>query len=740
MSNYYADIIINISHQEVNKIFQYIIPEELKNKVEIGSPVMVPFGKGNKLIQGYIIDISTEAQISESKLKKIEKILENNTMIETNLIQLAFWMSKRYGSTIISALKTVLPIQQKVRNKESKTVKLNLSIEDTNELIVEFKKKNYIAMEKLLKELVKKPNIEQEFINKALKISNDTLRRMEKKGIITITNEQIIRRPYKFKKEKNQIEPTINQKRIIQSIIDDYSKGIRNTYLLHGITGSGKTEIYMRIIEYILNIGRQAIVLIPEIALSYQTMKSFYERFGSRVGVLHSKLSMGERYDQYKLAKEGKIDIMVGPRSALFSPFENIGVIIIDEEHETTYKSETHPKYNAKEVAMKRAELSNGSVILGSATPSLESYYNAINGSYKLLELKERIDKRQLPEVDIIDMRQELTEGNKTILSYKLRESIKLRLNNKEQIILFINRRGFSRFVSCRKCGFVIKCNHCDIAYTYHNSGQLICHYCGRTMYKPSKCPECGSKYIKEFGAGTQKVEAYISNEFKNAKILRMDADTTSRKHSYEKILTAFSNKEADILIGTQMVAKGHDFPNVTLVGVLAADLSLYMNNFRANERTFNLLTQVAGRAGRGKQKGEVIIQTYSPEHFSIKCAKNQNYKQFYKEEIQFREIMKYPPFTNILSIMLVSKNEDKLIKYSFDLAKNIQTNNLFGYEVVGPASAPVAKLNDYYRKLIMIKSKDYNHLIKVKNQIETIVEEKVEYKDIIIQFDFNPM
>jgi primosomal protein N' (replication factor Y) len=418
-----------------------------------------------------------------------------------------------------------------------------------------------------------------------------------------------------------------------------------------------------------------------------------------------------------------------------------LGLIIIDEEHETTYKSETQPKYHAKEVAIKRAELANASVVLGSATPSLETYYEALKGTYKLIELNNRIDHKALPSVDIVDMRQELLEGNKSMLSDRLRTAIEDRLSKKEQIILFINRRGFARFVSCRNCGCALKCDHCDVAYTYHNTGQLVCHYCGKEINVPSICPECGSKHIRQFGIGTQKVEAYIQSEFKEAKILRMDMDTTSKKNSYEDILTKFSRQEADVLIGTQMVAKGHDFPNVTLVGILAADLSLYMNDFRSSERTFNLLTQVAGRAGRGKIPGEVVVQTYSPEHFSIECAKTQDYKKFYNEEIQYREFMNYPPYSNIMTLLMTSKNENELIRGSELIGKAIEfTLDPSSYEIIGPTAAAIGKINDVYRRILYIKSKEYDMLLKGKKQIETILNQYKQYNSINIQFDFNPL
>ncbi|TCT16941.1 replication restart DNA helicase PriA [Natranaerovirga pectinivora] len=741
MAKRYADIIIDILHQDLDKTFQYIIPEMLQDKIAIGTSVEVPFGKGNKLIKGFVINISNKPQIDPSKLKEIHKSSNEKVNIESQLIQLALWMSNQYSSTIISALKTVLPIHQKIKHKEEK--RIHLVIDDTKckELIESAKKKNHVAILRLMETLKEKSNLDYTYVTKNLKIPLATLKKLELNQIIEIISKENYRKPHNFNKNQSYTQPTIFQQKIIDEVVSDYYSEKFKTYLLHGVTGSGKTEVYMRIIEEVLNSGRQAIVLIPEISLTHQTVKRFYERFGEKVGVIHSKLSQGERYDQYVQAKNGAIQIMVGPRSALFAPFENLGIIIIDEEHETTYKSDTTPKYHSKEVAIKRAEISNASVVLGSATPSMESYTEALEGNYKLLELKERIDNRPLPTVSIVDMREELIQGNKSMLSESLRSSILDRLNKKEQIILFINRRGYSRFVSCRECGFVIKCDHCDVAFTYHNNGKLICHYCGKNISMPSTCPSCKSKYIKQFGTGTQKVEEYIQKEFPRARILRMDTDTTSKKDSYEQILTKFGDGRADILIGTQMVAKGHDFPNVTLVGVLAADLSLYMNDYRSSERTFSLLTQVAGRAGRGAIKGDVIIQTYSPEHFSIQNARMQDYNNFYNEEISYRRIMNYPPFTNIMVILLISEDENLVIKTSYELV-NLIKNMLdsTNCDIIGPTPASISKMNNLFRQVIYIKAEEYNRLLEIKKKIEIINVENNKYNNMAMQFDFNPL
>ena len=740
MNKLFALIIIDIIHNDLDRLFQYKIPESIIEKIEIGSPVYIPFDKGNKVILGYVIEITNYHNYEEDKLKYIIDIANDKVAIESQLIKLAVWMSKRYATNTILSLKMVLQITKKVNQKEEKYVYLDCDNEKAEEYIIQFKQKKYTAMERALQYILNHNECTANEINSLLKVSLNTLKKLEENNIIKITSSKKYREPYNFNEVKKKLTLTDEQNNVINNILNDYAKNIYNIYLLHGVTGSGKTEVYFNIIEYVINQNRQVIVLIPEIALTYQTVKRFMNRFGKRVGVMHSKLSNGERYDQYIQAKNGLIDIMVGARSAIFTPFQDLGLIIIDEEHETSYKSETSPKYHAREVAIIRARMSKASVILGSATPSLETYYQANKGKYKLLELNNRVEKSFLPTVSVVDMRKELNEGNKSILSNQLRESIIDRLNKKEQIILFINRRGFAKFVSCRNCGFVIKCSHCDVSYTYHNNGKLICHYCGNEIDMPNICPNCSSKYIKQFGTGTQKVEAYIQNEFSNARILRMDADTTSKKHSHDEILKAFENHDADILIGTQMIAKGHDYPNVTLVGVLAADMSLYVNDFRSSERTFSLLTQVAGRAGRGKKSGEVIIQTYSPNHFSIECAKEQNYKKFYKEEIQYRELMQYPPLAYILVILLTSQDQKYLIKCSTMLLNDFRKFITDKFQVNGPAPANLSKINDVYRRVIFVKSNNYNDLLEFKTKIDEITFNNPKYNKISIQFDFNPL
>ena len=541
------------------------------------------------------------------------------------------------------------------------------------------------------------------------------------------------------------------QQSVVDAIEGDIASGLRNTYLIKGVTGSGKTEVYMELIAHCIQSGRQAIVLIPEIALTYQTVMRFFARFGNRVSIINSRLSNGERYDQFERAKNGDIDIMIGPRSALFTPFSNLGLIIIDEEHENSYKSESVPRYHAREVAIEYARMSDAIVVLGSATPSVDSFYKAKTGVYRLLELDTRVDDRPLPKCEVVDLRQELREGNRSILSTRLQELMEERLLNGQQTMLFLNRRGKSAFMSCRACGFVVKCPHCDVSLSEHSGGVMVCHYCGYRQPVPKVCPSCGSKYISGFKAGTQKIEAMVAKRFPQARILRMDYDTTRAKDSYEKILQAFSNHEADILIGTQMIVKGHDFSNVTLVGVLAADMSLHVNDFHAAERTFALLTQAAGRAGRGKLPGNVVIQTYDPDHYAIQTAKEQDYEAFYDKEIEYRRLMNYPPVWNMLLIHVTSPDEsecgsvaqrvhDTAAQMISHIENSQSPDDRHQIQLIGPADATIAKVNDIYRKVIYMKTSDYAALISVKDGIEQAVKADTAMKNANISFDFNPM
>ena len=742
----YADIIVDISHENLDKTYQYAVPVEFEDRAIIGALVEIPFGRGNRIIKGYIVGLSEEAKYPVHLLKELNKVVEEGLVIESHLINLAYWIKDNYGATMNDALRTVIPIKKSVKNKEKKWVTLQISKEEATIMLQEFERKHNTARARLLIELLEQETIDYDIIVNKLNISRTTLTDFAKKNILRIESETIYRNPVK-KMEQSEYLLTLNeeQQKIASTVIKEYEDGLRKTYLIHGITGSGKTEVYMEIIAHVIAQGKQVIMLIPEIALTYQTVMRFYKRFGERISIMNSRLSGGERYDQYLRAKRGEIDIMIGPRSALFTPFKDIGLIIIDEEHEGSYKSESPPKYHAREVAIQRAKLLNASVVLGSATPSVESYHKAMQGEYSLFKLTNRANTSLLPKVWISDLREELKAKNKSIFSYKLREMIEDRLQKHQQIMLFINRRGYAGFVSCRSCGHVMKCPHCDVSLTSHNNGRLVCHYCGYEEEKPPVCPSCNSKYIAAFGTGTQKIEELVKKEFPSARVLRMDTDTTSGKDGHEKILSAFANHEADILVGTQMIVKGHDFADVTLVGIIAADLSLYANDFRAGERTFQLLAQAAGRAGRGSEPGEVVIQTYNPEHYSILTAAKEDYEGFFKNEMAFRRMMLYPPVANILVILVGAMEEEKVIFASNLLNGAIKQEfaSYFeekGIRVIGPAKASLSKAKDIYRRVIYVKCTDYAVIKAMKDYLEGYIDYSEHFKGCNIQFDFNPM
>ena len=737
----YAKVIVDITHEKLDKVFEYRIPSELEGVLQVGMEVIVPFGKGNRETNGYVIDVSDVCEFDAEKLKCILRLAEKRMAIEGKLVALAGWMKKHYGGTMIQALKTVLPIKKEEKQQVKRYVRLLLSQEDGKAKLEEYLRKNQKARVRVLAALLDNGVLEYEFLIKKLNVSREVLRALENQGVAGIESEHVFRNPIKEREQNwKPVEYTQEQQRAIDCFRENYLKGERKTYLLHGVTGSGKTEVYMEMIARVIRDGKQAIVLIPEIALTYQTVMRFYRRFGNRISILNSRMSNGERYDQMMRAKEGAIDVMIGPRSALFTPFPNLGLIVIDEEHEPTYKSEQIPRYHARETAIARANLENASVVLGSATPSLEAYYRAERGEYEMLTLRERSQKQALPHVHTVDLREELKEGNRSIISRQLHELIEDRLEKRQQTILFMNRRGYAGFISCRSCGYVAKCPHCDVSMTSHRGGKLVCHYCGYETREYDTCPECGSKHIGGFRAGTQQIEELIKREFPIARVLRMDMDTTKEKDGHEKILETFANEEADILIGTQMIVKGHDFPNVTLVGILAADLSLYADDYRAGERTFQLLTQAAGRAGRGREAGEVVIQTYSPEHYAVQTAANQDYEAFYEEEIAYREMMGYPPVETLMAVLVTGEDEQLLETACMYLKGYAERVNRYQASVVGPASPFVGKVNDVYRKVIYFKHAKYEVLTDLKDKLEEYIEINSGFAKLRIQFDFNPM
>lgn len=751
----YADVIVDISHEKLDRIFQYSIPKEWEDKNIVGHRVLIPFGKSNRQINGYVVNISDTTAFDKDKIKQLISVDEKQIGIDSKMIALAYMIKERYGGTINDSLKTVLPVKKIVKSNTKKYIRLNITKEEYEALVLKYSdSKKYKARFLLLKEFEKEKVIEQDFITDRLGISKSVIASMQKDGIIDVESQIQYRNPICIdEKEESKIMLSDIQLGVANHIKGNIDRGVCKNYLIHGVTGSGKTQVYIEIIEHVVKNGKKAIMLIPEIALTYQTVKRFQKMFGNRVSIMNSRLSAGERYDQYLKAKNGEIDVMIGPRSALFTPFENLGLIVIDEEHEGSYKSESQPCYDTRQVAIMLAKMSNCSVVLGSATPSLVSYYKAQKGEYELLTLPDRVNGASFPKVYVEDLREEMKNGNKTIFSDRLDSLIKQRLQKKEQIMLFINRRGYSGFVSCRSCGYIVKCPHCDVSLTYHstgnvsnqtytNNGKLVCHYCGYETASVDTCPKCSSKFISIFGTGTQKVEAMARAKYPMARILRMDADTTKSKNGHQAILEAFSKGEADILIGTQMIVKGHDFPNVTLVGVLAADLSLGSNDYNAAENTFQILLQAAGRAGRANKPGEVVIQTYRPDHYSVESAAKRDYNNFYVNEMMSRRLMGYPPVVNMLSILVMCKNEeknDKVSKWLVNGIKNGIEDDNKDIVVLGPTDALITKINDLYRKVIYIKHPDESYLAALRNKLQQIIITKEELKDCIINFDINP-
>ena len=669
MAEQYASIIIDISHENVDRVFQYRIPPQLLGEIQVGMQVCVPFGSGNRTRTGYVVDISEKAEYDVTKMKSIAGIVAGSVTADSRIISLAWWMKERYGSTMNQALKTVLPVKRKVKARNRQVVRSMVDVQ------------------------IKEAEI--------------------------LLNEE--------------------QRQIAEDFCSRYDRGDRAPSLIYGITGSGKTEVYMEMISHVLKQGRQVIVLIPEISLTYQTVMRFYRRFGSCISVMHSRLSAGERWDQYERARQGETQVMIGARSALFTDFPDLGLIIMDEEHEGAYKSESTPRYHAREVAEKLAGMWDAAFVMGSATPSLEAYTRAREGIYRLYTLKNRAGEGSvLAAAEVVDLRKEMEAGNKSIFSRRLQELIRDRLEKKEQVMLFMNRRGYSSFVSCRSCGEAVKCPHCDVTLTLHNKTRLVCHYCGYTVPLPKKCPSCGSPYLAGFGTGTQKIEELTKAMFPQARVLRMDLDTTSKKGGHQEILSAFAKGEADILIGTQMIVKGHDFPGVTLVGILAADASLYAPDYRSGERTFQLLVQAAGRAGRGKKPGTAVIQTYTPDHYVVKASAVQDYLEFYRQEMGYRKLMKYPPAAHMLSIQIGGKEEELTAHMTEAVAEAV--GRRFGQqaELIGPVFAPVYKVNDIYRKILYIKQENYDILIRIQKYVQNRWDETEICRKLTIQYDFS--
>ena len=739
-----AQVIINSNVKNLNRIFDYNVPSKMQGTICVGDRVLVPFGNKKTYEEGFIVGLKENTQY---KVKDIAKIQEGIKLTEEN-IDLAKLMARRYFCNISDCIKLMLPpgtlnknIDSRVKDKTLNFVYLKKDIEEIEEDI----ENRVIKSEKqkrVLNFLIQNEGIQTTELEIITDTTNAVLKALEKKEYIEIIEEKVERNPFLNKdiKPTKKLKLTEEQQNAFNKIDETINNNENKEFLLYGVTGSGKTEIYLQLIEKIIQKNKTAIVLVPEISLTPQMVERFIARFGQeKIAVLHSKLSIGERYDQWNKIKNGECKIVIGARSAIFAPIQNLGLIIIDEEHDSSYKSETNPRYNAKELAGYMAKKNNIPLVLGSATPDISTYYKAENNKIEMLKLTKRANESNLPKVDVIDLREELANGNRSILSRKLYEEIEKNLKDKKQTILFLNRRGYSTFVMCRDCGYTVKCKNCNITMTYHiKTNKLKCHYCGHEEKNLTECPECHSKNIKYFGTGTQRLEEDINKIFPEATTIRMDIDTVTRKNSHEEILNKFKNDNINILIGTQMVVKGHHFPNVTLVGVIAADSSLYIEDYRANERTFQILTQVAGRAGREKLPGRVIIQTYNPDNFAIECSKKQNYDEFYETEIELRKQLKYPPFCDIISIGLTDTDNNKIKNVSERLYNNISRtikNEKMDFNIYKPLPCPIDKIKNKYRWRIILKGKLNNKIIDIINKSI----EQVNSKTTRIIVDTNP-
>ena len=739
----YIDVIVDISVNSLDRIFQYRVPEKLLDAVTVGCQVNVPFGSGNRRRQAYVIGVDTVLAYDASKIKDILGVTKAPAATG-QLIALADWMHERYGCTMAQALKTVLPVKKSV--KEVKRTAYFLADREGAQQLLEKSRKSRRekARVRLLEAMLKEGCMSKETVTGVLQISASTMKSILQTGVIREETSQVYRNPVRQRLDGWQ-EVCLNDEQMNAvasiwqnaAICREHWSREQGMHLLYGITGSGKTEVYMALMEKVLNEGRQIIVLIPEISLTLQTVSRFYARFGSQIAVMNSRLSAGERYDQYMRAKRGEASIMIGPRSALFTPFDRLGLIIIDEEHESAYQSEIVPRYQAAEVAARRAEMSGALVVLGSATPSVAVYQKAREGMIGLHRLTQRARTgSRLPDVKVVDLREEFRMKNRGILSQSLHEAMDACLKRGDQMMLFLNRRGYAGFVSCRSCGYVVKCRHCDVSMTVHHHTLLKCHYCGSEQPMPRVCPSCGSPYIAGFGVGTQKVEEFVQKEFPEARILRMDRDTTSGKDDMGRILQTFSEGGADILIGTQMIVKGHDFANVTLVGILAADLSLFAGDYQSSERTFQLLTQAAGRAGRGDRPGEVIIQTYQPEHYCIQTAAAQDYDSFYSQEIRFRQMLHYPPERQMM-VMLAEGEHDQQTGQAVQKLREIAGEADFeAVEFIGPSRAGIAKAKDLYRYTMYMKHQDIKELMRLRDFLEGYLKWSQQFSNIYFTFD----
>ncbi|AYJ90245.1 primosomal protein N' [Bacillus safensis] len=796
-----AEVIVDVTTKAIDRPFDYRVPDRFKDLVKAGMRVVVPFG--TRKIQGFVTKVKEETDIKTGSIKEIVDLFDLSPVLTDELLELSHWLTEKTLSYHITALQSMLPaamkakyekeiqvlseeelpqslkelfgqresilyadipaeqlkqiqkhvqkghlevryhVSQKSGKKKVRVLQLAVSKEKLEEKQQQLKK-NAVKQKALISYLLQAG--ETTFLAKDLQqqtgASSQTLKTFIQEGLLTESYEEVYRDPYRDREftPSASLDLTPEQTEAAKHIHQAVSEDQHETFLLHGVTGSGKTEIYLQTIDHVLQKGKEAIVLVPEISLTPQMVQRFKERFGSNVAVLHSGLSTGEKYDEWRKIHRKEVKLVVGARSAVFAPFENLGMIIIDEEHESSYKQEEMPRYHAKDVAIERAVRHQCPVVLGSATPSLETYARAKKGVYTLLSLKHRVNQQQLPHVSLIDMREELRNGNRSMFSEELMIRLKEVLERKEQAVLFLNKRGYSSFVMCRDCGYVEQCPHCEISLTYHRyQKRLKCHYCGHEAPVPSECPECHSEHIRYFGTGTQRVEEELTKVLPEARVIRMDVDTTSRKGAHEKLLTSFGNKEADILLGTQMIAKGLDFPDVTLVGVLSADTSLHIPDFRSSEKTFQLLTQVSGRAGRHEKAGSVIIQSYTPSHYSIELTKQHDYEAFYEQEMLHRRHQSYPPYYFLAMVTVSHEEVTKAAHVTDQIVQFLKMNCAPNTRILGPAASPIAKIKDRYRYQCVIKYKRENELASLLRKIQDHYQKEMEQKQLMISIDMNP-
>ncbi|EFU41691.1 primosomal protein N [Paenibacillus vortex V453] len=837
-----ARVIVDVPSKDTDRPFDYLIPEDLRPWIEVGSRVGVPFG--HRTLQGFVVSLHPRPEMDTAKMKPIQEVLDVMPPLSPELIEVGEWMKERYACRHISALQSMLPtalkgkaeryislahsdmdmdsteeadglfallpeseleqqiirfvgqkgevslqqlsrafpdgaatikaligrgrlsefqqIKDKLQKKTMKAIELAVSSEEASTALASFPAKAQRQKEVLqyILEMEDFLPISQKDLLQTLGVTAGTVKALADKGLITLEDVEVFRDPYRGRNftPSTPLALTQEQQVVYRSIVNKLDEREHGVFLLHGVTGSGKTEIYLQTIQRCLEQERQAIVLVPEISLTPQMVERFKARFGDRVAVMHSRLSDGERYDEWRKIREGRASVVVGARSAVFAPFDRLGLIIMDEEHETSYKQEETPKYHARDVAIHRASLTGAAVILGSATPSLESYHAAKSQAQdhfapQLLEMPSRALGNRLPEVQIVDMREELRDGNRSMFSRSLHAAITTRLERGEQTVLLLNRRGYSTFVMCRSCGYVAGCPECDISLTYHQkSNNLRCHYCGYAAQAPEVCPDCGSEHIRYFGTGTQRVEEELAKLFPGIRVIRMDVDTTTEKGSHEKLLKQFRDKKGDVLLGTQMVAKGLDFPDVTLVGVITADSALNLPDFRAAEKTFQLLTQVAGRAGRHQLPGEVVIQSYTPEHYSIIHASSHDYLSFVKDELKHRKALHYPPYCRLILVTLSHEQLPLLVRMAENFAAAIKSESdrrgWFGsldrfdasaLDILGPVASPIPRLKNRYRFQCMIKWRGTMDAVSLVRLVAEKLQDSARDSKLQISIDVDP-